>query len=209
MPHEQSNSCDHSQQQQPHLLLFPETYPPSSAKLHRQGHLQHLLHPLLLPTRTSRLAYPSSFLGVVEHTGAGQQEAPYKVTKTDPPPFLKLCRRRSSWNNHLPSIRAVCLARREMSADDSPLWLGLDLSTQSLTLVVLPDAPGAELVYNDSVQFMTDLPQFMTEHGMHVSDGDHGEKVGAWNSCRVQSESIADGRAVAVIGNLAAFFVRK
>lgn len=65
-----------------------------------------------------------------------------------------------------------------MSADDSPLWLGMDLSTQSLTLVVLPDAPGAEDVYIDSVQYMTALPEYMTEHGMHVSDGDHGEKVG-------------------------------
>lgn len=67
-----------------------------------------------------------------------------------------------------------------MSADDPPLWLGLDLSTQSLTLVVLPDAPGAECVYIDSVQYMTELVQHMTEHGMHVSDGDNGEKVSAW-----------------------------
>eukprot|EP00903_Cladosiphon_okamuranus_P007840 g7585.t1 len=63
-----------------------------------------------------------------------------------------------------------------MTADDSTLWLGVDLSTQSLTLVVLPDAPGEEYVYIDSVQYMTALPEYMTEHGMHVSDGDHGEK---------------------------------
>eukprot|EP00752_Nemacystus_decipiens_P016481 g14732.t1 len=63
-----------------------------------------------------------------------------------------------------------------MSGDDSPLWLGLDLSTQSLTVVILPDAPGAEYVYIDAVQYMTELPQHMTEHGMHVSDGDNGEK---------------------------------
>lgn len=66
-----------------------------------------------------------------------------------------------------------------MGADDSsPLWLGLDLSTQSLTLVVLPDARGGNHVYIDSVNYMNDLPQYHTEHGMHVSDGDQGEKVG-------------------------------
>ena len=67
-----------------------------------------------------------------------------------------------------------------MSADDSRLWLGLDLSTQSLTLVVLPDAPGAEALHIDSVQYMSELPQHITEHGMHVSDGDNGEKVSVW-----------------------------
>lgn len=60
----------------------------------------------------------------------------------------------------------------------APLWLGLDLSTQSLTLVLLPDEPGAAHVYLDSVVYATDLPQYQTEHGMHVSDGNYGEKVG-------------------------------
>lgn len=59
----------------------------------------------------------------------------------------------------------------------SPLWLGLDLSTQSLTLVLLPDEPGRPHVYLDSVVYATDLPQYQTEHGMHISDGDDGEKV--------------------------------
>lgn len=69
-----------------------------------------------------------------------------------------------------------------MSADGSPLWLGLDLSTQSLTLVVLPDAPGAEYLYIDAIQFSKDVPQYVTANGMHVSDGDDGEKVrvAAW-----------------------------
>lgn len=59
----------------------------------------------------------------------------------------------------------------------SPLWLGLDLSTQSLTLVLLPDEPGGAHVYLDSVMYDGDLPQYQTEHGMHLSDGDDGEKV--------------------------------
>ncbi|CAM9300006.1 unnamed protein product, partial [Hapterophycus canaliculatus] len=59
---------------------------------------------------------------------------------------------------------------------ESPLWLGLDLSTQSLTLVLLPNEPGADHVYLDSVVYSTDLPQYQTEHGMHVSDGDGGER---------------------------------
>lgn len=60
----------------------------------------------------------------------------------------------------------------------SPLWLGLDLSTQSLTLVLLPDEPGRPHIYLDSIVYATDLPQYQTEHGMHISDGDDGEKVG-------------------------------
>lgn len=69
------------------------------------------------------------------------------------------------------------------SSASSPLWLGLDLSTQSLTLVLLPDKPGADHVYLDSVVYSTDLPQYQTEHGMHVSDGDGGEKVGMLRRC--------------------------
>lgn len=64
----------------------------------------------------------------------------------------------------------------------SPLWLGLDLSTQSLKLVLLPDEPGEGHVYLDSIEFAQDLPQYQTEHGMHISDGDHGETVGTINS---------------------------
>lgn len=61
---------------------------------------------------------------------------------------------------------------------DSPLWLGVDLSTQSLTLVLLADQPGnAHVHYIDSVVYSKDLPQYGTQHGMHVSDGDAGEKV--------------------------------
>lgn len=58
-----------------------------------------------------------------------------------------------------------------------PLWLGLDLSTQSLTVVVLPDRPAERHVYLDSVVYTRDLPQYQTEHGMHISDGDNGERV--------------------------------
>lgn len=77
----------------------------------------------------------------------------------------------------------------------SPLWLGLDLSTQSLTLVLLPDEPGRPHVYLDSIVYATDLPQYQTEHGMHISDGDDGEKVrgvlsgGRWAS---QQGSVSD-----------------
>ncbi|CAM9433343.1 unnamed protein product, partial [Phaeothamnion confervicola] len=49
-----------------------------------------------------------------------------------------------------------------------PMWLGLDLSTQSLKVAVLPDAPGAQPAYFDSVVFARDLPQYNTDHGMHV-----------------------------------------
>lgn len=70
-----------------------------------------------------------------------------------------------------------------MSSSDSSdaLWLGVDLSTQSLTLVLLPDqSPGAgDVVYLDSVRYASDLPQYGTEHGMHISDGDDGEKASA------------------------------
>lgn len=61
--------------------------------------------------------------------------------------------------------------------DGSPLWLGLDISTQSLTLVLLPDTPGAPHIYLDAIVYARDLPQYQTEHGMHISDGDDGEKV--------------------------------
>lgn len=64
----------------------------------------------------------------------------------------------------------------------SPLWLGLDISTQSLTLVLLPDTPGAPHIYLDAIVYARDLPQYQTEHGMHISDGDDGEKV----KCMVQ-----------------------
>ena len=65
----------------------------------------------------------------------------------------------------------------EVKEGSPPLWLGLDLSTQSLTLVVLPDKPGEQHVYLDSIVYARDLPQYQTEHGMHISDGDDGEKV--------------------------------
>lgn len=68
-------------------------------------------------------------------------------------------------------------ARTNGEDSGSPLWLGLDLSTQSLTLVLLPDTPGAHHVYLDSIVYAKDLPQYQTEHGMHISDGDDGEKV--------------------------------
>lgn len=68
-----------------------------------------------------------------------------------------------------------------MSAAQSPsppLWLGVDLSTQSLTLVLLPDQQESEdIYYLDSVRYATDLPQYATEHGMHIADGDDGEKA--------------------------------
>lgn len=63
-------------------------------------------------------------------------------------------------------------------AQSPPLWLGVDLSTQSLTLVLLPDQPVSdEIYYLDSVRYAIDLPQYGTEHGMHIADGDDGEKV--------------------------------
>ncbi|CAM9530696.1 unnamed protein product [Choristocarpus tenellus] len=65
----------------------------------------------------------------------------------------------------------------ERQDNDSPLWLGLDLSTQSLTLVLLSDTPGAPPVYVDSLQYAQDLPHYNTEHGMHIRDGDNGEKA--------------------------------
>ena len=49
------------------------------------------------------------------------------------------------------------------------LSLGLDLSTQSLTLVVLDEA--LELVYRDVVNFDAELPRFETSKGMHARGG--------------------------------------
>lgn len=98
-----------------------------------------------------------------------------------------------------------------MVTEDSvpPLWLGVDLSTQSLTLVVLDDDPAADHVYLDSVVYDTELPQYQTEHGMHVSDGDNGEKVrcgAVWGGAmrdvampdRVLGELSSDDRVIEV-----------
>lgn len=88
-----------------------------------------------------------------------------------------------------------------------PLWLGLDLSTQSLTLVLLPDEPGGAHVYLDSISYAEDLPQYNTEHGMHISDGDDGEKVcGTRNTCqgtsREQAPSTKNGVPVLIVCRL-------
>lgn len=72
-------------------------------------------------------------------------------------------------------------AKRTTSS--SPLWMGLDLSTQSLKVVLLHDSAAAPL-YLDSIDYSEALPQYQTEHGMHISDGDDGEKVSATKSSR-------------------------
>jgi xylulokinase len=53
-----------------------------------------------------------------------------------------------------------------------PIYLGLDLSTQSLTAVgVIVGESGPTLVVRESVRFDTALPQYGTVGGVHVKDG--------------------------------------
>jgi xylulokinase len=56
----------------------------------------------------------------------------------------------------------------------SDLYLGLDLSTQSLTLVFV-EAGSKRVVHVDCVHFDEDLPQFGTKNGMHIAP--HGGRV--------------------------------
>ena len=74
-----------------------------------------------------------------------------------------------------PPARASRAPPRASASDVPPppaglgLSLGLDLSTQSLTLVVLDEA--LELVYRDVVNFDAELPRFETSKGMHARGG--------------------------------------
>ncbi|XP_005813992.1 xylulose kinase isoform X1 [Xiphophorus maculatus] len=49
---------------------------------------------------------------------------------------------------------------------DSPLYLGLDFSTQQLKAVAIDGALGP--VHQDSVQFDSELPEFRTQGGVHI-----------------------------------------
>jgi Ethanolamine utilization protein EutJ (predicted chaperonin) len=59
------------------------------------------------------------------------------------------------------------------AAMTAPCWLGVDLSTQSVTVALLPDEKGAAPLAVLSVVFERDLPQYNTTNGMHIQDGDH------------------------------------
>lgn len=58
-----------------------------------------------------------------------------------------------------------------MQASSSPLFLGIDLSTQSITVVFVE--AGGRVVHLDTLNFDRDLAQFGTVAGMHV--GKHGK----------------------------------
>ncbi|KAM4718109.1 xylulose kinase isoform 2-T2 [Anableps anableps] len=49
---------------------------------------------------------------------------------------------------------------------DSPLYLGLDFSTQQLKVVAIDG--GLSVVHQDSVQFDSELPEFRTRGGVHI-----------------------------------------
>lgn len=51
-------------------------------------------------------------------------------------------------------------------APDSPLYLGLDFSTQQLKVVVIDG--DLSVVHQDSVQFDSELPHFRTQGGVHI-----------------------------------------
>lgn len=60
-----------------------------------------------------------------------------------------------------------------MSAyDDSPLFLGLDLSTQGLKAVLI--AEDSEVVHESAVNFDRELPHYNTTNGA-IRGPDHGE----------------------------------
>ena len=49
-----------------------------------------------------------------------------------------------------------------------PLFLGLDCSTQGLTAILLEAGPGdARVVFEHSLDFDRDLPEYRTDHGVH------------------------------------------
>ncbi|KAM6900745.1 xylulose kinase [Xenentodon cancila] len=52
------------------------------------------------------------------------------------------------------------------AAADSPLYLGLDLSTQQLKVVAIDGS--LRVVQRDSVQFDSELPEFRTQGGVHI-----------------------------------------
>lgn len=49
-------------------------------------------------------------------------------------------------------------------------WLGIDLSTQSLTVALIPDGIGKPPVAVVSVNFAKDLPQYNTTNGMYIGE---------------------------------------
>jgi hypothetical protein len=61
----------------------------------------------------------------------------------------------------------------------APCWLGIDLSTQSVTVALLPDDKSAAPLVVLSVVFERDLPHYNTTNGMYVQDGDHPADVSA------------------------------
>ena len=56
--------------------------------------------------------------------------------------------------------------------DDSPLFLGLDLSTQGLKAVLINEE--SEVVHESAVNFDRELPQYNTTNGA-IRGPDHGE----------------------------------
>ncbi|XP_075308790.1 xylulose kinase isoform X1 [Odontesthes bonariensis] len=52
------------------------------------------------------------------------------------------------------------------AAPDSPLYLGLDFSTQQLKVVALDGS--LAVLHQDGVQFDSDLPEFRTQGGVHI-----------------------------------------
>lgn len=56
-------------------------------------------------------------------------------------------------------------------AEEGGLFLGLDLSTQSVTAVYIDPAQGNRAVHTDSVNFDSELPHFKTQNGMHIRAG--------------------------------------
>lgn len=58
-----------------------------------------------------------------------------------------------------------------MVQQEGGLFLGLDLSTQSVTAVYIDPAQGNRPVHTDTVNFDTELPHFKTQNGMHIGAG--------------------------------------
>ncbi len=56
----------------------------------------------------------------------------------------------------------------------APLLMGIDLSTQSVTVVIV-EAGSNALLASDSLVFDAELPKYGTKNGMHVGQGRNGK----------------------------------
>jgi len=93
-----------------------------------------------------------------------------------------------------------------MSEKASPLFLGLDLSTQQLKAVIM--AEDANVIHESAVNFAKDLPQYGTTNGVIIGPrpGEVTSPVAMWVHAldllveRAQASGVDTSRVVAISG---------